>query len=338
MDDVSAEVDVPGVNGITVAINDIATGIHEISAATHEISAAINEIAAAANDELFNSNSVDIDGLDEKISSEIIFVEEPIMFSNDPIITSDPINMDIICIDSEKEHFSVVIYTPHGSCERLSHLKFIEFSLWNFPGARPPMSFEVIGLRKKQKYTRVGLSRIQTYIQESDGYMYLRTISFRPCIPGAWNKCISEIFHNLQLGDTQGLTKARGRVSALFKHERSILPSSLGSHEFRPTVSRSKWRRRRRFPNYIVSKTCLFLDRELYLPVPVHAVLAIELPGPLYHLSWLQFFSPSSELDPFHPRKNFLKYNNKKSSMRGSVWMSSGWGGESVIGSWIKDE
>ncbi|KAH0605398.1 uncharacterized protein H6S33_004620 [Morchella sextelata] len=112
MDDVSAEVDVPGVNGITVAINDIATGIHEISAATHEISAAINEIAAAANDELFNSNSVDIDGLDEKISSEIIFVEEPIMFSNDPIITSDPINMDIICIDSEKEHFSVFVEFP----------------------------------------------------------------------------------------------------------------------------------------------------------------------------------------------------------------------------------
>ncbi|RPB09122.1 hypothetical protein P167DRAFT_324572 [Morchella conica CCBAS932] len=24
--------------------------------------------------------------------------------------------------------------------------------------------------------------------------------------------------------------------------------------------------------------------------------------------------------------------------MRGSVWMSSGWGGESVIGSWIKED
>lgn len=336
MHDVSAEVDGPGVNEITVAINDIhvATGIHEISAAINEIAAAANEIAAATNeiavainDELFDSGSVDIAGLDEKISSEIIFFEEQ-MLSNDPIITSEPISMDIICIDSEKEHFSVVIYTPYGFCERLSHLRIIEFSLWNLPGARPPMSFEVIDLSQKQTYIQVGLRQIQTS----------RTISFHPCIPGAWNKCISEIFHNLQLGGTQGLAKARGRVSATFKHERSILPSSLGSHEFQPTVSRSKWRRRRRFPNYIVSKTCLFLDRQLYFPVPVHAVLAIELPDPLYNLSWLQLLPPSSELDPFHPRKNFLKYNDKKSSMRGSVWMSSGWGGESVIGSWIKEE
>ncbi|RPB09123.1 hypothetical protein P167DRAFT_324598 [Morchella conica CCBAS932] len=142
MHDVSAEVDGPGVNEITVAINDIhvATGIHEISAAINEIAAAANDIAAAANDiaaatneiavaindELFDSGSVDIAGLDEKISSEIIFFEEQ-MLSNDPIITSEPISMDIICIDSEKEHFSVVIYTPYGFCERLSHLRIIEF-------------------------------------------------------------------------------------------------------------------------------------------------------------------------------------------------------------------
>lgn len=40
--------------------------------------------------------------------------------------------------------------------------------------------------------------------------------------------------------------------------------------------------------------------------------------------------------DSFYPN-NFLG-GNKKPSMRGSVWISSGWEGESIIGSSIKDE
>ncbi|KAI5842887.1 hypothetical protein DFP73DRAFT_552611 [Morchella snyderi] len=257
------------------------------------------EIATATNGQHYDSNSVDIARLDEEIGSEIRFIDSESLYS-----TSKPIEMDINCINSQTQLFSVVVHTPYGSCKRLSRLERIEFGWPSSSGAGHPMRYEVINLSHKPTQER---------------NIDLQAISFTPCLPGSWNKCMSKLFHYLCRGDIQGLSQARGRVHATFKHNRSFLPYSLGDYEF---------------------GLALLEDGQSNLPVPVHAVLEIELPEyPSQTLSILQPIRPPSPgSDPFHPGKDFLKNNKKQQSMRGSVWMSSAWGGESIIGSWIKND